>query len=393
MNDRPDWQSNCTINQSIDYRADWPRTCAYPRVQLYLPAGSLDLTLIQTLGQLNRTYRYDGYYYYLRSHAIANGTIALASFADRDLVEFDFSNPTAVTSELIWLTQSGVVSHFTPEDALRAGVGLSQGQHEVGYSSDPNLPFPALLLATPEQTVEMRSWPQIMRIDALRLRRLELPPITRSVSVPQPPLSQTPGNNCEGAGCPSNRPSPTPCTSADCANPSITLPVEPSSPSVTGQAAVAVPVPSSTSSASPSSAAGASAVSPSAWPFWIAPVLALLGILSLAVLAFYFRPQAVMAPQAPAPPTPIFLSDSRLALLSQLQTADRIPTDISTRLGKSKATVVEQLDGLVTAGLVERVSEPGRKFVFYRLTRAGRQALLQFQNEHQAHEPKPDEAA
>ena len=32
-------------------------------------------------------------------------------------------------------------------------------------------------------------------------------------------------------------------------------------------------------------------------------------------------------------------------------------------------------------GLVERIQTPGRKFVFYRLSRAGRQALLQHAGE------------
>jgi DNA-binding MarR family transcriptional regulator len=74
---------------------------------------------------------------------------------------------------------------------------------------------------------------------------------------------------------------------------------------------------------------------------------------------------------------PIYLSDSRLALMGELSQTERIPTDIALRLGKSKSTVVEQLDELCNLGLVERLAQPGKKFVFYRLSRSGRQALLQ----------------
>jgi DNA-binding MarR family transcriptional regulator len=69
-------------------------------------------------------------------------------------------------------------------------------------------------------------------------------------------------------------------------------------------------------------------------------------------------------------------NETRAGIVKELSVADRIPTDLSVKLGKSKATVSEHLDELVTAGFVERVATPGKKFVFYRLTRKGRQAIL-----------------
>jgi len=68
-------------------------------------------------------------------------------------------------------------------------------------------------------------------------------------------------------------------------------------------------------------------------------------------------------------------SDTRIDLLSELGRGDRTPTDLSLRVGKSKATVAEHLDKLVEADLVEKKEEDGKKFVFYSLTRKGKDAL------------------
>jgi DNA-binding MarR family transcriptional regulator len=67
---------------------------------------------------------------------------------------------------------------------------------------------------------------------------------------------------------------------------------------------------------------------------------------------------------------------TRAGIMEELSSADKIPTDLSAKLGKSKASVVEHLAALSEAGLVERVSTPGKKFVFYKLTQKGRQVLL-----------------
>lgn len=69
-------------------------------------------------------------------------------------------------------------------------------------------------------------------------------------------------------------------------------------------------------------------------------------------------------------------NETRAGIMQELSLADKIPTDLSARLGKSKATIVEHLEALLQAGFVEKLETPGKKFVFYRLTRKGKQALL-----------------
>ncbi len=374
-------QANCTINQSISNRSNSPHTCASPRLQIYLPPGRLNLAPILSTGQENKTYRSDGFYYYIRSHALSNGTIGFTEQGSNDIVEFDFADPAAVTSELLWLSQTGIISNLTASDALQAGVLLSSTlARSADYTFSTNSSYLLLHYAPASSTISEFSWPQPARIDALTLRRIELPSITRSVSSPVPALPSTPSAQfpCVGADCPP--PSAPACTGANCppssgAQPPVSPPSS-SSPSAQSQPAIATPGPSAPSPASAPSLPSFS---------WTGPVMMALGIILLGVLAFYFRPAPSAPPSAPPvpEPAPILLSDSRMALLNELRGVERIPTDISERLGKSKATVVEQLDGLVQSGLVERVETPGRKFVFYRLTRAGRQALMQFEKESQ----------
>ncbi|MCX6769675.1 MAG: ArsR family transcriptional regulator [Candidatus Micrarchaeota archaeon] len=69
-------------------------------------------------------------------------------------------------------------------------------------------------------------------------------------------------------------------------------------------------------------------------------------------------------------------NETRAGIMQELSVADKIPTDLSLRLGKSKTSVVEHLAELVEAGLVQRLETPGRKFVYYSLTQKGRQVLL-----------------
>ena len=68
-------------------------------------------------------------------------------------------------------------------------------------------------------------------------------------------------------------------------------------------------------------------------------------------------------------------SSTRAALLRELVQRDLTPTDLSAKVGKSKATVVEHLDRLIDARLVEKIERDGRKFVFYRLTPKGKAVL------------------
>lgn len=68
-------------------------------------------------------------------------------------------------------------------------------------------------------------------------------------------------------------------------------------------------------------------------------------------------------------------SNTRREILSTLQEGDRTPTDISYKLNKSKATIVEHLDKLMEAKLVEKIEADGKKWVFYRLTSKAKSLL------------------
>jgi len=94
------------------------------------------------------------------------------------------------------------------------------------------------------------------------------------------------------------------------------------------------------------------------------------------IVASYLMLQRQAQPQIDPQEERLLENETRAGILEELSFADKIPTDLSAKLGKSKATVVEHLDTLLSAGFVERISTPGRKFVFYRLTRKGKQALL-----------------
>ena len=64
--------------------------------------------------------------------------------------------------------------------------------------------------------------------------------------------------------------------------------------------------------------------------------------------------------------------DTRIDILKVLAEGDRNPSFISRRLKKSDATIIEHLEALQKAGLVKKVEQPGRKWVFYTLTERGK---------------------
>ncbi|MFA6213862.1 MAG: winged helix-turn-helix domain-containing protein [Candidatus Micrarchaeia archaeon] len=105
-------------------------------------------------------------------------------------------------------------------------------------------------------------------------------------------------------------------------------------------------------------------------------VLQLLGAFLAIIVASYLILHGRQEPLLDAAAEKLLDNPTRAGIMNELSEADRIPTDISARLGKSKAAVVEHLAALSEAGLVERMATPGKKFVFYKLTQKGRQALL-----------------
>jgi DNA-binding transcriptional ArsR family regulator len=63
--------------------------------------------------------------------------------------------------------------------------------------------------------------------------------------------------------------------------------------------------------------------------------------------------------------------DTRMDILKQLSEGARTPSDLGKRLNKSGATIVEHLEALCKAGLVKKIEQPGKKWVFYTLTDKG----------------------
>jgi len=105
-------------------------------------------------------------------------------------------------------------------------------------------------------------------------------------------------------------------------------------------------------------------------------MIQLLGAFLAVLVASYLILQSRHEPMLDAATEKLLDNPTRAGIMEELSSADKIPTDISSKLGKSKAAVVEHLAALSEAGLVERVATPGKKFVFYKLTQKGRQALL-----------------
>ena len=63
--------------------------------------------------------------------------------------------------------------------------------------------------------------------------------------------------------------------------------------------------------------------------------------------------------------------DTRMDILKELSQGSRTPSDLSKKFGKSSSTIVEHLETLVKSGLVKKIEQPGRKWIYYTLTERG----------------------
>ncbi len=104
-------------------------------------------------------------------------------------------------------------------------------------------------------------------------------------------------------------------------------------------------------------------------------IAAFLAVIIVSYLILQQRQETVQLEISPQEER-LMQNGTRAGIMEQLEGADRIPTDLSAKLGKSKATVVEHLETLVEAGFVEKLATPGKKFVYYRLTQKGKRMLL-----------------
>jgi|GEM_PF-2896652 len=104
----------------------------------------------------------------------------------------------------------------------------------------------------------------------------------------------------------------------------------------------------------------------------LAPLLTAAAVILVAIVAVLLRSPNNEQIEAHR----ILSSPTRVEILNELSTNEKIPTDLSSRLKKSKATVIEHLERMREAGFVEKVQTPGKKFVYYRITSKGKTALL-----------------
>jgi len=125
--------------------------------------------------------------------------------------------------------------------------------------------------------------------------------------------------------------------------------------------------------ASPSNTSGEP--SPDISSIIIFPLSILLALLMLFVILNITKKYSVQRESEDIDLYRALSSETRIRILNTLMEGERTPTDISSKLNKSKATIVEHLDKLREADLVEKIEMDGRKWVFYKLTPRGKSII------------------
>ncbi|MEM5790670.1 MAG: DUF5667 domain-containing protein [Candidatus Aenigmatarchaeota archaeon] len=69
------------------------------------------------------------------------------------------------------------------------------------------------------------------------------------------------------------------------------------------------------------------------------------------------------------------IADTRVEILKALEIRPMTASELSKKLKKHVTTVSEHLDLLKNSNLVERLERPGRKWVYYKLTKEGKKVL------------------
>ncbi len=107
----------------------------------------------------------------------------------------------------------------------------------------------------------------------------------------------------------------------------------------------------------------------------IVPVAVVLVLFTIFVVLSMLRRAPAQKEPGDADVYRALSSGTRMEILNTLLEGERTPTDISSKLNKSKATIVEHLDKLREADLVEKIEVDGRKWVFYKLTPRGKSII------------------
>lgn len=378
-----------------------PVACHAPQLQVYLNNGSLDMARLEAYGQVRGDYWKDGLYYYFKTRLDEGSTVAVAYTAGRGFIEFDNANPSSWVAQLLWLSHTGLVANVSDDDILFAGAEIGRSmERDMDDAATVNAGSISVRYSPLSATKNVQGYPQSGRYIAFwGLSPVDLPPsdetlVRTPAPAPAPAPTREDGPNVtvkpslevdvreaqvvreggeEGLNASDNA---TAGTAADAAMTQIAqMPAPPPAPGPGAEGASAkqaAPLLDAGRTASPTPAPPAEG-----WPWWMGPlIVGSLGALLAAVLALNFKPRPTQAAGTVGVQQMLYLSETRQAIIDDLVVAERIPTDLALRLGKSKSTIVEHLDGLCEAGLVERVAEPGHKFVFYRLTRSGRQYAL-----------------
>jgi len=68
-------------------------------------------------------------------------------------------------------------------------------------------------------------------------------------------------------------------------------------------------------------------------------------------------------------------ADTRMDILKELAQGSRTPSDLGKMLGKKDSTIVEHLETLVKIGLVKKVEQPGKKWIYYTLRKKEKVSL------------------
>ena len=68
----------------------------------------------------------------------------------------------------------------------------------------------------------------------------------------------------------------------------------------------------------------------------------------------------------------VLSEETRINILKELSQGNRTPSDLGKKFGKSSSTILEHLNILLKAGLVSKIEQPSKKWVFYTLTDKGR---------------------